>query len=1340
MSEQKGGSRRRRTWSWIGAGFLFLALVLLSPFLAVHLPSVRNWMLDHGLGRNVLGPESRIRIARVRRLDPWAAQLEGLEIQRRRGSGEWETWAELRSLRLDWRVWDLVWGRYRLDVVDAEGLRVDLAAAGTRPAEPSGRDGGPPGVPDLRCRSLRLRDLRVLRGGETYLEAEAEVKDVRMDRRGLGARLERLAAVLHPALGVGTDTLSLRGRGGRLRWAPGKSARLEDLRLETRGLRGQVWLEGPGPEPGWHLGLEVARAEPEPLLGWLGLAVPEPWAAQVGDSLRGGINADLVADTLEVRLSLEGLWAGRPVRAAGTGLWTAGGLVVEALDLQRPDGTVRLSGAWDPAGGSLRLRGEVARLHLEGPDFPWGRLPGGGSDLSGRLELRVALDGPVRGRLEVRDVRGRWLGGTVSRLTGRLTWDPEGWRLDTLTARLQPGEVRGAAWGRGRRIGGRCRLRDLPLDRLARLLPGVTLSGLAEGGVTWEVAPEGGWLSGDLAAREAAWGTLGARRLRLEGFRLAWPQLQFAGEVEAWGWRAGGFVADSLRLGFFPQAEGTALQAWARLGRTTVTLAGRLEGIWPGRLELRELTLLPPAGGPWVAAQAAELSWSEGGVSVEGMELRKGSARAAVSGRLAADGALRAEARVEGRLSQILSSWGIDTGRSDGRVSLESTLGGTLAQPRLRVEAVSPSLLLASSWPVDSARVRIQWADSTLWVEAVEGRGPWGQLRMSGGLLRFPGELWETLRGLAREGPSGLARRPWAGRLELDRVNLVWVSRRLARVGTGIPASSRRRGGATDLESLIRIVRPQESRRGMPFAPVPAGLGSLRLSWGGTPHRPRLELEGRWRQAAYRWSRADSLFLRLEYADSLVRITELTWWGRDEQGEIRGNLPLSLSAWPPRLALARGGPGWDLQVEIPRGDLALLSPLSPLLQEPRGFFHASLRLRGPATSPVMEGEMEISEGSLRVPLREERLRDLRARLRMDAQGVHVLSAEARIGQRGRVRARGRVRTLEDMDLQLELRRAPFFETGVYQVVADADLRLVSQADPASGEIRPHVLGDVTVREATILNLEPRQGMGPPRPDPWIVRLNVEAPSDVVVSQPNARLFLGNGSFRIVRRDQVLRVAGTVEVQSGWYRVFNRPFTVREGRLEFRDTGQGWDLVVDMVADTKVTGVLTAAGEPVDVVEVTARLQGSPEELNVSLESRPPLSREEIIELLSIGWLAQRAPGTGSATVQTGEFLLSEVITRLEGELAQEMPWLRRVRVEPGAGEDPYRLVIQAVSGPQFSINYAQQLSYSPTQEVTLHYRLSDILFLKAGLLREPLQESGTSEEYNLDLKFRIEYE
>jgi autotransporter translocation and assembly factor TamB len=577
---------------------------------------------------------------------------------------------------------------------------------------------------------------------------------------------------------------------------------------------------------------------------------------------------------------------------------------------------------------------------------------------------------------------------------------------------------------------------------------------------------------------------------------------------------------------------------------------------------------------------------------------------------------------------------------------------------------------------------------------------------------------------------------PWTGAIGCRGLDLEWLLTRAGWKVDEVHPRAVQDAGARDLEAVIRIIRPEMTIEGAYDAVRPEGIVNLDLQLAGTPRHPRLDLQLGARDAAYRLTRLDSLTARLDYRPGALAVRDLNWLKEGLGGSIQGRVPLELSLYPLDLELPDDGRDVDLHLAVPRGNLAVWSSLSELLQEPAGTFEADLRIRGPLHPPTITGHLSIKDGSLRLPLREERLEQIQAELRMDSLGVHLERVEARLDAQGRISAGGRFKSLEDMDMHVKVREGLFFETGVYRVEADGDFRIVARVDSLSGQIRPHVDGDAYIREAMILDITPRKMPGPVRPTPWLITVAVDAPANIMVTQPTTQLMLGNGRLFVSERDNWWNLSGGIDVQGGWYRVFNNQFTVQDGSLEFQDTGAGIEVTVDLQAETQVTEAPSTEGDPVESVTVKVDVTGRADELQVTLSSEPELSREEIIELLSFGRIASRGSGTVAASEETRDYLISEIVARLENQLSEEIPWLNRVRVAP----DMDQIIIQPILSPQFSLNYAQELSSAPAQEVTMHYRLSNILYLKAGVLREPIQGGHADEEYNLDLKFRIEYE
>jgi hypothetical protein len=723
-------------------------------------------------------------------------------------------------------------------------------------------------------------------------------------------------------------------------------------------------------------------------------------------------------------------------------------------------------------------------------------------------------------------------------------------------------------------------------------------------------------------------------------------------------------------------------------------------------------------------------------VRFEDIELSSRSSWIELSGALAqgniVEGVLEAEVDIE----SLLAGWSAVPDSTRGIVRLDATAVGPLRDLQVDLDFGGDSLLLLD-WPVQDVSGRAFWQDGKLRVEDLTMLGPWGGAEVTSLDFAPLDSLSLVISRLSPLDQEWLADVPLQAELRLWDLDLAWLAEKFSTDYVEPQALSFRTASAGGLESIIRVVRPEKSIPGVRYTPSLEGYGDIDALLTGTPGRPDIHVSVTGRDLGYRWSHADSLTARLALEAGSLSIEDLHWSTGDRGGEVHGTFPLVLSLAPPTLAIPSDGDGMDLQLRVPRAGMAALDPLSELLQEPRGEFSADLRFMGPVSEPVFLGSVEIRDGSLRIPLREERLQEINGILLMDSLGVHLDGLEARLGKDGRITASGIFKTPEEMDMRFKVRKGTFFETGVYRVVGDGDIRIVAKVDSITGENRPHVLGTAVVREAFILNILPRETTGPPRPDPWIIIVEVAAPSNIQVNQANSRVQLSDGSFLVTRRDQWWNVAGSIQVQSGWYRIFNNQFVIRRGTLDFRDSGKGPQVVSDIVAETEITGVLSAEGDPVEAVTVTAQVQGPPDEMEVGLTSDPSMGREEIIELLSLGRLKGGTTGNGGATQETRAFLLNEFVGQLEQLLANESPLLQRVHVRQGE-EDPV-LVIQPLVSSQFNVNYAQQLSFSPTQEVTLHYRLSDFLFLKAGMLYERVQDGADSEEYNLDLKFRVEY-
>jgi len=350
-----------------------------------------------------------------------------------------------------------------------------------------------------------------------------------------------------------------------------------------------------------------------------------------------------------------------------------------------------------------------------------------------------------------------------------------------------------------------------------------------------------------------------------------------------------------------------------------------------------------------------------------------------------------------------------------------------------------------------------------------------------------------------------------------------------------------------------------------------------------------------------------------------------------------------------------------------------------------------------------------------------------------------VEATGRLNQDGKLRVGGLIRGLEDFDLTARVEEAPVFETGNYRFLAEGDL--AARPAPDGDTLRPRLSGTLRVLEGLITQdlAKPPPTRQPPY-TPWLIDLTVKAPGNFRLNQPAMTVDLGEGEMRVTFRWPYWNLAGEIDVQGGRYRIFNRTLRITSGTVRFEDTGKGPDPYFDIQAETEVTG-------PDDkVVPVTLHVTGYParKELEVALSSsgNAAYTEAELIELMSLGQLTSREFGTFGQADPTTQALSSELVGQVERQLVSQLPWADRIQLE-GQLNDPasLRFSVRPIVQPQWSVGYSQGLSATDDREVSLRYRLSDLLFLNAQVEHRQHQsgEPVPIDAYSLDLRFRVEY-
>lgn len=1376
-----------------------IALVVVSPFFLVRTGWFRSRALDRSGVSSLFAGEQRVRVERVRTFGPARVNLEGVRIERFH-EGEWELWARLGRVEAAWGAADLLARRIHVSHLRVDSVRVDLdrmpapvfASRKRTGADSTGltvpRD--PLKLPPIQCPSLRIEDV-LLHGGERRLTGSVELSNLRHESGLVEGTMTRADLFALP------ESVSLHMEGGRLTGELVQAFRVDSLALRSDGLDAGLeasWKKIPiaeeSPAGGSRLDgrISIDRWDPLALAPLRKADLP----LRPGDAVRGGIvfGGDLRPGhpaQFQASIDLTGILFGHGLDSLlvqGIGSREEASLRSFHLDYEslRLDGTAEWRRAGSSGTARLVFRGlnlAEAPVALWAPDLPT-------SFLGGMVVVEADSLGPrVRLTASLRIDPGLLMDRPTTGFAAEAGLDPEELTIPLLQT-LGTGVPALTASGRlGRRD------RDLELSGdlhelslLDWVTPwiGLPLQGRVSGPFRADGPLKSPRVEADLTVRQGEFLKVRADSLHVSGIRGSLVPLDLSGSLAARDLSIYEVPIDSLRaqIGIRDSIR-TTLTAWRDSMR--IRLGGRIRPAARGQVRIDSLSFQAGSAPELALAAPVRLDFGPEGVRTDSVRLRSDVGSLVASGRLGADpsrsGQERIALTVDGddiRLGPIVDFFGGPSPDLYGTFGFHLEATGTLSAPSFALDLDGRGVMIYG-WLWESLGLSARTSPGTVAQFASAHSDP-GKAN----LARVPGTggyavQVDSLRGRSAGYFGVLPGQEQVGPepeqrfflLRGDSLSLRWseswndllrlmgdsVALALDRAGLGgrlamvdlpvapvlAPALN---AGASQVRSVafqavdpmlasiheVRPAVPGESQRATGIG----GWVSLEADLGGRGSDPRVDLRLRGRDLHLYQAWADSLVLDVGFADSLLEVRDLDW----HMGRTRLH---STATWP--VAATLGGTMTVLDrpvhavTDLIDADLSLVSLVTRVIQDPRGRLSGRVEVGGTPRSLAATGDVRISDGAFRVPGREERFSRIEAHLLLDSAGVHIAEATGRLNETGRVTATGWLRNMKDFSLEAKVRNSPVYETGNYRFLVDADVTAQPVADGDS--IRPLLSGEARVLEGLLtMDLAKPPSTGPPPRIPWLIELQILAPGNIHVNQPAANLDLGQGDIRASFRWPFWNLGGSIQVLDGTYRIFNRAVQVTSGTIEFEDTGSGPRPVLDIQAQIEIA---QAEGEPL-VIEISIKGR-PPEPLDIALTSantNTQYSEAQLIELLSVGQLASSEFGSFTAADPTRQYLSSELLNQVERQLVGQLPWADRVQLRGEfGGADPMWVNVRPIVEPQWSLNYAQELSASPGREVSLNYRLSNLFFVNAGVERKKNETNLPQDTYNLDLKFRIEY-
>ena len=297
----------------------------------------------------------------------------------------------------------------------------------------------------------------------------------------------------------------------------------------------------------------------------------------------------------------------------------------------------------------------------------------------------------------------------------------------------------------------------------------------------------------------------------------------------------------------------------------------------------------------------------------------------------------------------------------------------------------------------------------------------------------------------------------------------------------------------------------------------------------------------------------------------------------------------------------------ELRGQIPLG---MLAALRPEVEAASGMLDVSVTARGTTSAPEISGTGALHGASVTVRGYAEPVREIQARFTASPAGLRLIEARGVLGG-GTLTASGEA-ALADGGLgayrvALTARRVAVTPLDGLSTLWDGDLELAGRAARGllQGELRL-VRGLYTRELAPAAGAPQGSAAGPAAGGVGLpLRIAVKLDDNLVVRNRTVSLRVG-GALSVEGSTAAPAVLGMLETREGRVTFRDRRFTILTATARFVDPRRV-DPFIDAVATARIREY-----------DVTARVSGRTDRLDVRLSSTPPLSQEDLLALVAFG--------------------------------------------------------------------------------------------------------------------------
>jgi hypothetical protein len=502
--------------------------------------------------------------------------------------------------------------------------------------------------------------------------------------------------------------------------------------------------------------------------------------------------------------------------------------------------------------------------------------------------------------------------------------------------------------------------------------------------------------------------------------------------------------------------------------------------------------------------------------------------------------------------------------------------------------------------------------------------------------------------------------------------------------------------------------------------------------------------------------RLPPISLDLDYRGGVLEIARIAFDDGTTAASVKGRLPMRLGIGEAP-AVPVDSPV-DMDIAVTSKDLTALSTYVRPIAAARGTLSARIHVGGTFGRPQYGGNVQVSEGALRIRATQDVYRNIAATLNLNGSTIRLASLSGDVGKKGRFTGEGSARLdrfrLAGYDVQVRLTDYTFTAVRDVESTQSGTLRLYSVPVVDVGPT-PMISGQVQVHQAVITKSigseeGPPSVVALPTQSPsWMCNIEIDAPNNVWMRNQDLNMELG-GKMIMKRDEQGLYFRGDMAVLRGSYTLYNNKFRITSGRIDF-STAAGLRPAIVISAYTPHR----VAGQPEHRIFLDLTWPADKKEPTIALSyDSPGYSETDLWKMLGgqvvtgDPWLA--STGAVGAATGTAQNLASNYLERILSAQMRDVTVdveSRPVDQAGGttAGDRELVIGVGRYVGEDLYLNYRQGLTTSSAREVNVEYRLSNMLLLRSEIIRHqgpkgiPGKSRQSTDEINFDLKFRIEY-